>query len=247
MFGTNPIRKVDDTTDSLLVHSLFPTMQGEGPFAGRRAVFLRLAGCSLACSWCDTEFEQDSHRIPNEALSNLIRQEGLGGTGNLCVITGGEPMRQNIAPLCRTLLKAGWQVQIETAGIHWPPGMDQMEECLIPVEGDPQLTIVCSPKTPKLNPYLEQYCWNYKYIIDADEPAADDGLPLHAVSQAHKKNSGLMFRPAGESHRRNIFVQPLHYHEDRDHTQRNIDRCVQLVLEQGYRLSLQTHKILGLP
>jgi 7-carboxy-7-deazaguanine synthase len=244
MFGLNPIRKVDATSDSLLVHSLFPTMQGEGPYAGQRAIFLRLGGCSLACSWCDTEFEDGSQRIPNKNIFELLEDERMGLKSPLCVITGGEPMRQNLEPLARLLLSAGWRVQIETAGIHWVAGLEAFEHEMLALDSQETLTIVCSPKTPKLNPILERYCMNYKFIINAAEPAADDGLPLYAVSQAHKPQNALMFRPKEGS---TIFVQPLDLPNDPDATQKNIERCTALVIKYGYRLSLQLHKILGLP
>ncbi len=245
MFGLNKIRKVDATSDSLFVHSLFPTIQGEGPYAGQRAVFLRLGGCSLACSWCDTEFEEGAQRIPNKNIFELLEDEREGIASPLCVITGGEPMRQNLEPLARLLLKAGWRVQIETAGIHWVDGLEAFEHEMLALDSQETLTIVCSPKTPKINPILEQYCINYKFIVSADEPTADDGLPLYAVSQSLKKQSGLMFRPSNP--RAVIFVQPLDLPSDPDATQRNIHRCAALAIKHGYRLSLQLHKILGLP
>ena len=58
MFGKNPIRPPEKGDGSILfVQEIFPTLQGEGPLAGVPAVFLRLGGCNLACSFCDTEFE----------------------------------------------------------------------------------------------------------------------------------------------------------------------------------------------
>lgn len=247
MFGLNVIRKVDAAEDSLLVHSLFPTIQGEGPFAGQRAVFIRLAGCSLACSWCDTEFEEGSERIPNDSIFELLEDERAGQNSPLCVITGGEPMRQNLGELVKTLLLADWRVQIESAGIHWIPSFENLEQYSLPVFGGSErtaLTLVCSPKTPKLNPTFARYCRTYKYIINAAEEAAEDGLPLYAVSQALKPQAGLLYRPTEEA---DIFVQPLQLPKDEEQTQRNIERCVELVLKYGYRLSLQQHKMLGLP
>lgn len=241
MFGTNPIRKIEARTDSLWVHSIFPTIQGEGPYAGQRAVFLRLGGCSLACSWCDTEFEEECERIENAKLADLLDEERVNApcAGDLCVITGGEPMRQNIAPLVQDLvLTRGWRVQVETAGVHWWEGF--------PSTVGNGLAFVCSPKTPKVNKFLEEVCRAWKYIIDAREEHAPDGLPKHAVSQAGRPNTGALFRPSVFNHH-HIFVQPLHLPTDEDQTQRNIERCVELTLKHGYRLSLQQHKLLGLP
>ena len=58
MFGKNPIRKAEKGDGSVLqIQEIFPTVQGEGPHTGVPSVFVRLGGCNLACSFCDTEFE----------------------------------------------------------------------------------------------------------------------------------------------------------------------------------------------
>ena len=58
MFGKNPIRKaIFDNADFYEVQEIFLTIQGEGPYAGTPAIFIRLGGCNLACNFCDTEFE----------------------------------------------------------------------------------------------------------------------------------------------------------------------------------------------
>lgn len=246
MFGSNPIRKLDRATDSLEVHSVFPTIQGEGPFAGRAAIFLRLGGCSLACSWCDTEFEEGKRRISNADIIDLLYQRLTHRREKLCVITGGEPLRQDLSSLVSGLVAEGWQVQVETAGIHWWPDLDlwvrRPDGQLL---HDGPLTIVCSPKTPKVNVDLAYYCIHWKYIIDAREEAdPDDGLPRFAVSQAHQPVHGRLYRPPWQG--RMIYVQPLDV-GDAAHNQLNRERCVALTLKYGYRLSLQQHKMLGLP
>ena len=58
MFGKNKILKPEiHDGNNLDVQEIFPTLQGEGPYAGWPAVFIRLGGCNLACDFCDTEFE----------------------------------------------------------------------------------------------------------------------------------------------------------------------------------------------
>lgn len=250
MFGQNIIRKVDPRDDSLEVHSVFATLQGEGPYAGRPAVFLRLAGCSLACSWCDTEFERGSRRLPTLEVAEAVEQKLQHPREKLCVITGGEPMRQNLLPLMGLLALKGWQVQIETAGIHWNRGLEDCESLLLGSETDccePRITIVCSPKTPKIDPQIERYCMHFKYIVDHEESAdLIDGLPRYAVSQRNRPQNGQLFRPKDED-RKFIYVQPLDVRDDPEHTRANVEHCVALALKYGYRLSLQQHKLLNLP
>lgn len=247
MFGKNPIRKIaHDTAGELQVHSMFMTIQGEGPHAGRPAVFVRLWGCSLACSWCDTEFENVAIPFAAEKLVEAVRalwpvaRASATPSRPLCVITGGEPMRQDLAPFVQELLRSGFAVQVETAGIHCGPGMKEL------MLNHPGFSVVCSPKTAKLHPDIAAHAGFFKYIVDADEPKGEDGLPKYAVSQHGAMNKNLLFRPSpvfGQV----IYVQPLDLPEDPARTLRNRNYCAELAIERGYRLSLQQHKILELP
>src|SRR6185369_4148469 len=106
MHGKNPVRGVyrgaGDASTKLQVHKVFDTIQGEGPFSGRRAVFVRLSGCQLRCSWCDTAWDDEkdsyrtSHDIAHEAKTICSSKE-------LVIITGGEPLRQPVMPLIYAL------------------------------------------------------------------------------------------------------------------------------------------------
>lgn len=254
MFGKNVILKQErDLNGALDVHSIFHTIQGEGPLAGHSAVFVRLYGCSLACSWCDTEFESKRQRmLPERLLAAVTAAYPPEAKPPLVVITGGEPMRQHLTPAIKALLTAGHGVQIETAGIHW---QDELESLRTPpYEYDAPLPffLVCSPKTPIVHPKMVEYADAFKYIIDtSDEAEEKDGLPLHAISQRGQLNFGKLFRPFWVyAYPEKIMVQPLDPPPDtpdRDWLfDQNCNRCVELVKRYGYRLSLQQHKILGL-
>ena len=127
MHGFNDKRKfVQHAPDGLQVHTLFHTVQGEGPFAGEPCVFVRLTGCNLACWFCDTVWEDDSD--PTVAEDNLIQQvldaPGDAAQPELVVLTGGEPTRQSIDWFVSSLVGMGKRVQIETAGSFWRGCMD---------------------------------------------------------------------------------------------------------------------------
>src|SRR5690606_21434036 len=110
MFGKNPKRppiKGDGST--LEVQEIFPTFQGEGVYTGWPAVFIRLGGCNLACHFCDTEFESYQPMELEEIVQQVIELTGKTHT-KLVVITGGEPFRQPIGLLCRTLLGQEYKV-----------------------------------------------------------------------------------------------------------------------------------------
>ena len=121
MKGTNPRRPlVKSDGHKLWITEVFYTLQGEGPFAGHPSVFVRLGGCNLACSWCDTEFEngntyQSTDRLVQSIVSSTKAMSNqYSNEKPLVVITGGEPLRQNIYPLCASLLQKEQRVQIET-------------------------------------------------------------------------------------------------------------------------------------
>lgn len=234
MHGTNPIRKQELSDDgSLQVHEIFPTIQGEGPLAGTPAVFVRLTGCNLRCHFCDTEWNDDGDRVmPLEDIFDRVLL--VRNNIRLVVFTGGEPMRQNIAPLIRMLLDHELQVQIETAGTVWLPDL--------PVP-DNRFSIVCSPKTPQVNDSIIGWCNDWKYIIRAGEVSAGDGLPIVSTQTQGKKQK--LYRPPAGS---NIYVQPCDEGPGNETaTRANVDEAIRSAMRFGYRLSLQQHKIIGLP
>ncbi|HBN09800.1 MAG TPA: radical SAM protein [Cyanobacteria bacterium UBA8530] len=83
--------------DLLRIHEIFSSIQGEGLFLGAPSTFIRLTGCNLRCSWCDTKFAFEEG---SEMSLEDIRVENRH-----VVITGGEPLLQNIEPLVSRLKK----------------------------------------------------------------------------------------------------------------------------------------------
>lgn len=116
----------------LAVNEIFgPTFQGEGPTLGTPCIFLRLAGCNLACTWCDTPYtwdwsrydkSQEVHMMPvSSVVSRLLAISGE--QIKHLVISGGEPLLQGarLIPLVNRLRDAGWEIEVETAGTIAPP------------------------------------------------------------------------------------------------------------------------------
>jgi organic radical activating enzyme len=114
--------------DELLVSETFgPTVQGEGPSTGRRAVFIRLMNCNLTCRGCDTPYTWDKTRFDLRAETTVTSIGDLLAWAtpqpvDLVVITGGEPLLQQrrLIPLVRRLVEAGLQVEVETNGTIAP-------------------------------------------------------------------------------------------------------------------------------
>jgi 7-cyano-7-deazaguanosine (preQ0) biosynthesis protein QueE len=122
-------------SDELVVSEVFgPTWQGEGPSVGRRAGFVRLGRCNLACQFCDTAYTWDWERydpateLTKRSVSDVVA-ELAGMNVDLVVITGGEPLLQQrqLATLVDECTRRKWRVEVETAGTIAPtlPGVDQ--------------------------------------------------------------------------------------------------------------------------
>ena len=99
------------------ITEIYKSLQGESTHAGLPCVFVRLTGCNLRCSWCDSEYTfQGGHKMTSEEVWDEVRR--LSPNGGLVEITGGEPMLQEreLLPLMRQLLEAGYRVLLETSG-----------------------------------------------------------------------------------------------------------------------------------
>ena len=98
----------------LSVNEIFYSIQGESTFAGKPCVFVRLAGCDLRCSWCDTPYAfYEGRKMSVDDVIAGVEQYGC----DVVEITGGEPLLQKeVYPLMQRLLDAGRTVMIETGG-----------------------------------------------------------------------------------------------------------------------------------
>ena len=100
----------------LLIYETFAGIQGESTHAGRLCFFIRLTGCNLRCSYCDTTKAQPIGSGTKRTIDFLVKEAEESGL-RLVEITGGEPMLQTPTPeLCRRLLNAGFEVLMETNG-----------------------------------------------------------------------------------------------------------------------------------
>ena len=228
---------VTDTATRLQVNEIFRTLQGEGPFTGHPAIFIRMTGCHLQCTWCDTQWDDDEDpfwsplRITEHAV-RLARQPV--NRVKLAVLTGGEPLRQDLEQLVRYLIHDGFDIiQVETAGTFFQPFLD-----------DPEVHVVVSPKTRKIHPeFMRDYRPRtyFKYVLDG-APACD-GLPDVATQPGLKGG-----RPARPPEGVPVYVSPCDYPPT---TMRvleadQVKTTRKAAMDHGYILSLQTHKLLGI-
>lgn len=145
MFGLNEIvgkKYFEDAGDKLFVTSIFYTMQGEGPYRGKPALFVRLAKCNLGCSWCDAFFDDGDWMTVEEVLMKGKEEidryydnnvpEGIYHKA-VFVLTGGEPSLQKIYGLLEKANEIFGATQIESNGVFAPDVPDST-------------TVVISPK-----------------------------------------------------------------------------------------------------
>lgn len=100
--------------DFLLVSEIFYSLQGESTLAGKPCLFIRLAGCDLRCSWCDTPYALSGGT--KMSLAQVMREVGKC-PARLVELTGGEPLiQQNTLILAEKLLESGREVMLETGG-----------------------------------------------------------------------------------------------------------------------------------
>jgi 7-carboxy-7-deazaguanine synthase len=117
----------------MIITEIFKSIQGEGTRAGLPCIFVRLTGCNLRCTWCDTAyaFHGGKKMTVEEVLTRVDELAGCnaGEPGSEVVVplvelTGGEPLLQDeIYPLAERLLRAGYTVMIETSGERFIGGL----------------------------------------------------------------------------------------------------------------------------
>jgi len=226
MFGQNPLRKAESNPDELQVRNIFYTLQGEGPFAGRSSVFIRLTGCNLACAYCDTQWDdaKDPRRPVEDIALEAIHKQGQA---QIAVLTGGEPLRQNLSGLIPLLLTHFEIVQLETAGTYWQDCLDL-----------PRVFTVVSPKTPRVNKRTAERACAFKYVIQAGQLDPDDGLPVTAT-QAGARIARLARPPADMP----IYLSPCDEYDEAKNAA-NRKAIVESALTHGYIAGVQMHKVL---
>ncbi len=210
---------------------IWPTIQGEGPLTGVPSIFVRMAGCNLACKYCDTDYTTGRKAIsPANAWVLVTNVQSQFKHIKTLVLTGGEPFRQNFIPFLNTLYDCIDTVQIETNGLLYQEDFFRLK--MMPV-------VVCSPKGHIIHDMIKPHVSALKYVLSYDGVNQNDGLPTKVLGM--KQN---VARP-WPSFKGRIFIQPEET-ADEDRNKQNKEMAAYICMRFGYHLSLQTHKILGL-
>lgn len=155
-------------TGLLPVVEVFYSLQGEGLRTGQATVFVRFAGCNLACEFCDTDFRVKATFRTAELVAEIKQ---IGGDCRWVCFTGGEPTIHDLRPLCELLQRHGYSLQMETNGTRPHPEW-RLDH------------VTVSPKQPqggRLHPWYERNASEFKYVVDddADLARALEGVRSH--------------------------------------------------------------------
>ena len=220
------------------IKAVWRTVQGEGAWAGRPAVFVRFTGCNMWTGyekdrerdaqrhgadcplWCDTDFTREGAR---KLTASELVQEALAAGGDIrfCVLTGGEPFLQADGMLVRSLQEAGFFVATETNGTV------ALGEAF---GDDPPNWVVCSPKLPADQLVIERMD-ELKLVVPDYRPG--NYASLVEQTTRHKFN---------EVETRFLWLQP----EDGSRLEQAKRMAIDLAQSNPiWRVSVQTHKVLG--
>lgn len=187
------------------LNEIFYSLQGEGLWTGTPAVFVRTAGCNLACRFCDTDYSYKFDASVDEVIAR-IEQAGQGC--RFVVLTGGEPtLQRESEALIRRLLELSHEVHIESNGTTF-------------IELPPAVWLTVSPKE-RLDPRMAARANEVKLIVDRR-------VPEEWLSSPWSPDAVIWLQPEGNK-------------------ASNIALAVEAALANParYRLSIQTHKIIG--
>ena len=219
----------------MFVTEIFKSIQGEGTRAGRPCIFVRLTGCNLRCTWCDTTyaFHGGQKMSVAEVVERVEALRGSAAGGPLVELTGGEPLlQQDIYPLAERLLAAGYVVLIETSGERFigqlPEAVIKIVDVKCPDSGEPETFDVRNLKELTNRDEV-------KFVVSSrrDYEFARDFMREHRLAGRVKE---VLFSPV---------------HEDPGGKWKGLEprQLVEWMLEDGVeaRLGLQLHKIVWDP
>ncbi|GEA10419.1 7-carboxy-7-deazaguanine synthase QueE [Alteromonas sp. KUL49] len=221
---------------TLKINEMFETIQGEGTYTGVPSIFVRLQGCPVGCSWCDTKHtwvinedlavspkkvitksSESEHffNVEENELLELFSQQGYKATH--VVITGGEPCIYDLRPLTDLLKTRGYTSQIETSGTF---------EVLC--NDDTWVTV-----SPKVN-----MKGGYEVRVDALERANEIKHPVAMEKHVEELDELLNQLPSLDG--KTVCLQPISQQD------RATALAIKTCIDRNWRLSLQTHKYIGI-
>jgi len=217
------------------INEIFETIQGEGAFTGQPSIFIRLQGCPVGCSWCDTKhtWEIDlGDKVPSDVMFNKANEtsqwadmcigdilalfQSQGFNAKHVVITGGEPAMVDLLPLCDALEENGYSCQLETSGTF---EISVSKDCWVTV-------------SPKVN-----MKGGYDILFSAMHRANEIKHPV--ATEQHIDDLKLLLTEHDVWHKQ-VYLQPI------SQKKRATELAIRTCIENNWRLSIQVHKYIGI-
>ena len=217
------------------INEIFETLQGEGSFTGQPSIFIRLQGCPVGCSWCDTKHTWEielsdevtkevmlakSQETPQwagftvEQILALVTERGYNAKH--IVITGGEPCMVDLTPLCDAFEQLGCSTQVETSGTF---------EILVSAK----CWVTVSPKVNMRG--------GYPILSSAMKRANEIKHPIATEQHVDDLNTLLVEHSIENTP---IYLQPI------SQKSRATELAIETCIANNWRLSVQVHKYLGI-
>ncbi|WP_241585587.1 7-carboxy-7-deazaguanine synthase QueE [Rosenbergiella epipactidis] len=218
------------------INEMFQTLQGEGFYTGAPAIFIRLQGCPVGCSWCDTKHTWEKYADQQQPLTNIVHKSAeseawadasveqllaviaeQGWTAKHIVITGGEPALYDLTPLTEQFEQQGFQCQIETSGTH-------------PIRCSAATWVTVSPKVNMRGGYD---------VLNSALLRANE--VKHPVGRQRDIDAlDLLLSQVPPSTERIIALQPISCKKAAT------ELCIATCIARNWRFSMQTHKYLNI-
>ncbi len=210
------------------ISEIYSTVQGEGMRAGTPVTLLRLQGCSVGCTWCDTKYSwpEKSSAAPSRWGEVVEMWKTTKRGTDWVLLTGGEPCQQDLTKLVEALTSFGARIMLETSGAF----------CGHLLCSDLIEHITVSPKLARLEkfPVLHQslQCADeLKFVIQNERDVELVRAFVCKREVAHRVRMGLV----------TVSVQP-----EASALETSMSVATEAAQMYGWRLSVQTHKLIGL-
>lgn len=221
---------------SYKINEVFESLQGEGSYTGLPSIFIRLQGCPVGCPWCDTqhtwtvdpelsrtssqvmaENEESEHWFEHTTQELLDLFTAHGYVAKHVVITGGEPCLYDLYPITEQLIEQGYSVQIETSGTY-------------EISAHPDTWVTVSPKVnmPGKKTVLKSA------MLRANE------IKHPVAMQKHIDELDQTLTLLDGSSQPPVYLQPISMQK------RATELAIKTCIARNWRLSVQTHKFLGI-
>lgn len=223
------------TTMTYKINEFFETIQGEGSYTGQPSIFIRLQGCPVGCSWCDTKHTWDINledQVDTEVILNKTSETTQWSSlsaedifdlvidnkfqAKHIVITGGEPCMVDLTPLCNLFEQKGYSTQIETSGTF---EIVTTAKCWVTV-------------SPKIN-----MRGGYKILASAMSRANEIKHPIATEQHINDLKELLELHQIDKTP---IYLQPI------SQKKRATELAITTCIANNWRLSVQVHKYIGI-